>query len=112
MAKTLQFMMSHVKLVADNPKQPTRYQFEDLEQKSHKSRFKSKTEFKSDVAVGDHVILFTITDQRRKRNVLSTQNYSIVIADLNYANNFYKWLVKHNPDAGVTVQWSGKLTVL
>jgi len=111
MAKTLSMIVSHVKLVDDDPKQPRRYQFEDLEQVSHKTRYKSKTDFRSDdVKVGDHVILFTLTDWVKKRG--NSQNHSIVVNDLKHAENLYRWIVKHNPGVNVEVQWRGKLTVL
>lgn len=111
MAKTLSMIVSHVKLVDGDPKNPRSYQFEDLEQVSHKTRYKSKTDFRSDdVKVGDHVILFTLTDWVKRRG--TSQNHSIVVNDLKHAENLYKWIIKNNPEVNVEVQWTGKLTVL
>ena len=112
MPQTLSLTLSHVQLVADDPKDRRRYQFDDLEQKSRKSRYKSKTEFRTELNVGDHAVLFTLTDWVHRHSVKTTQNHSIVISDLTHAKNYYNWLVRHNPDINVDIQWTGKLTVL
>lgn len=111
MAETLSVILSHVKLVDDDPKDPRRYQFEDLEQVSHKTRYKSKTDFRSaDIKVGDHVILFTLNDWVKKRGTY--QNHSIVVNDLKHAENLYKWIIRKNPGITVEIQWRGKLKIL
>ena len=106
---TNHLILSHVKLVADDPKHRNRYQFDDLAIKSRKTRYKNKTLFKNcEPVIGRHYVLFTLTDSATRRHPLG-QQHTVVLDDLTYANNFYQWLIKHNPGIEIKTQWQNKL---
>ena len=104
MAEISTISLMHVQLLPDKPKRPRDYQFKDLEQHRRYSISKNQTNFRTSSKVGDHAILFKLTGNVNDRYV--------VINDFDYAHNFYKWVIKHNPSAISFISWPQKLSKL
>ena len=102
MVAIIKVNLKRVKLLPEKIKKPHRYQFKDLESKLRKSTRKTHTEFRRTMNIGDHAIMLAITYADY------SQKY-IIINDLQYAYNFYNWIMKHHSNVAVEYNWYGQL---
>lgn len=105
MVGIIKINLKRVKLLPEKIKKPHRYQFKDLESNLRKSTRKTHTEFRRPMHAGNHAIMIAITYTDY------SQKY-VIINDIQYAHNFYNWIMQHHNNVTVEYNWHSQLKAL
>lgn len=105
MVSVIAMHMSHAVLNIKDKDKPKFFKFTDIDKGIIHYRYSNNTHFKQNIKVGDEVYLFSITIPRKRSKAGRTQNYTIVIKDLEYARRFYYWIINRNKDANISWDW-------